>query len=62
MKHLAVDVHILVKVSVREVVEDSVRQHVEDVKIVLEHVQLFAWELVVIIVMGVLVDVLIIVL
>lgn len=55
------DVQILVKVSVREAVEDSVRQHVEDAKIVLEHAQLFVWELVVIIVMGVPVDVLIIV-
>lgn len=61
MKHLAVDVQILVKVSVREVVENNAQQHVEDVKVALERAQLFVWELVVIIVMGVPVDVLIIV-
>ena len=61
MKHLAVDVQILVKVSVREVVENNVRQHVEDVKVALERAQLLVWELVVIIVMGVQADVIMLV-
>lgn len=61
MKHLAVDVEILVKVSVREVVENNAQQHVEDVKVALERVQQLVWELVVIIVMDVQEDVIMLV-
>ena len=56
-----VDVQTPVKVYVREVVENNVQQHVEDVKIVPEHVQLLVWELVEIIAMDVLVDVIMLV-
>ena len=61
MKQLVVDVQTPVKVYVREVVENNVQQHVEDVKIVPEHVQLLVWELVEIIAMDVLVDVIMLV-
>ena len=61
MKHLAVDVQILVKASVREVVENSVRQHVEDVKVALERAQLLVKVLVEMIAGDVLVDVIMLV-